>query len=288
MGFKGLEQKLNGIFDKTKGSLKSLTYSAVIGASLFVGGASASAPQYEITLVEFPLLYYNSETCINHISNDNDVVGYYNTFDRFRKGDFISRKPYLLRGDIFYNFLGLPEDFFGQAIAISEIEHSDDPKVLLCEEDEVTGEFKESYWYYPYYNDLTPLGFKAHDINSNISIAGEDYFRIGRDIIKIRPDDSNDNYIGYCINDNDVVAGYIKTNDENPYNDIPFIWENNEITYLPIPEDAAGGCATRINNSNQIIGFVTYISPRNGGVSNRPCMWENEVYTNLLSKLTTL
>lgn len=259
---------------------KSLACSAVIGLALATGTAKADIPDYEITGPIFPVLGHY-ETYISHINNNNDIVGNYTVIDgRFLS--IISKKPYLLRGDVFYGLGGIPEDFFGGATAIAE--HNGN--MLLYEEDRITEDFKESY-YYTGETDMVPLGFEGHDMSYRGFIVGEDYLYIGREVRRIGPEDSNDTYMGYGINDNDVFVGCIKTNDGNSYNDIPFKWENGEITYLPIPEDAEGGWATRINNSGQIIGSITKVWMWDSRikVEEFASMWENGEYVDLSSFL---
>ncbi len=284
MKFTGLENKLKNTIKKTKGVLKSIGYSAVIGASVLVGGVKAD--EYGLEKIKFPIIGYHHETHINDINNKGEAVGYY-TLISGRGGDFAItlKKPFLLRDGIFYTLGYLPDDFFGKATGISD----DEGDILLREEDKETGEFKESYIYYTFKGgegNSIPLGFEAFDINNKGHVVGKEHYRFKRSGgTKRIAEDSDDTYIGYSINKYDVFVGVIDTNDEVPYNNIPFIWENGEITHLPIPEHFVGGSAIKINNSNEIIGYATYIPLRKFKLIYKPCIWRNKIYEDLSSYL---
>jgi len=271
-----LEKIIKGI-KKVKSSLKKAVGLGIVGAALATSGVKAS-DEYEIIKLEVKHLGGFNRTYVFDINNKGDVAGAYELF--LRPLENLIKKPFVFTyEDRTFRELkgGVPEDFFGSAIGISD---SDLGAMVLYEEnkDSYPASVKESYVCHHIYDQdslhLYSFGFIIKDISNNGLVVGENYVRINRQTINLCPDSNNCE--AYGVNDDGIVVGCSK----EEFYDYPVFWEDGKMIQLPVPKSGDGGCALGINNNRQIIGYLLKDCGR-PGCKYSPCLWEGESVTEL-------
>jgi probable HAF family extracellular repeat protein len=260
-----LEKIIKGI-KKAKQSLKTLAYSAVIGAAslgVLAGNAEAGNPRYKIE----KLSTSDSKGSVvnrNSLNEYGEIVGFVDVND--------IKKPFLYKNGTIRKLeeldVDLPTPYYNSGPYVgpyyTDILTNDLGYIFL-------------FYYYPHYSifisiyklgEKIDLDFQAEDTNNKGEVVGEHY--LWKDGEKIDLNFINGQqiyFVASSINDKGQIAGRYYNYDHNI---VPAIWENGVITELECPSYEDRGelfyykCfPIDINNKKQVVGL-------GGGA----CMWD--------------
>ncbi|MCX5637489.1 MAG: hypothetical protein NTX52_07330 [Planctomycetota bacterium] len=242
-----LEKIINGI-KKAKHSLKTLAYSAVIGAAslgFLAGNAKAGNPRYKIEKIPIPDPNANFIMATG-INEDGEVVGVYGKKDS--QGQEFWRKAFLYKSEVVRD-LGESACYRNPAI-------NDLGEVVVSKEYSYPG--KSSIYTL---GQTTEISFWGEDINNKGEVVGGNWLYSGGQTIKLylRGEGSELN----SINDYTQIVGTY-SGARGPH---AFLWENGIQSDLPSPFCAA----LDINNNGKIVGYIDSMP------DTYSCLWEKDV-----------